>query len=37
MVVCGLGVQNHGEFKELVENRMSDLYYNNNTVEREPS
>ena len=37
MVVCGLGVENHGEFHELVEQKLGNLYYNNNGVERQQS
>lgn len=37
IVVCGLGVENHGEFHELVDQRLGGLYYNNNGVVRERS
>lgn len=28
MVVCGVGVHNHGEFHELVQSKLSNLFYN---------
>ncbi len=37
MVVCGLGVENHGEFYELVQNKLSNLVYNSNQLERKPT
>lgn len=37
IVVCGIGVEHHGEFHELVESKLHNLYYNSNCVERKPS
>lgn len=37
MVICGVGVQNHGEFHELVQSKLQNLFYNQNCVERKPS
>lgn len=34
-MIAGVGVENHGEFHELVQSRLSNLIYNRNTVERE--
>jgi len=36
-VVCGVGVNNHGEFHELVESKLHNLFYNQNCVERKAS
>lgn len=37
IVVCGLGVENHGELEELVDQKLGKLYYNNNKAPRQKS
>lgn len=37
IVVVGVGVQNHGEFHELVADKLHNLFYNQNCSERKPS
>lgn len=37
IVIAAVGVENHGEFHELVENKLHDLYYNQNQYERKTS